>query len=582
MKKLNKKDNYPWYKFYKDVPRHLEYPDGSMVDVIASTALKYPHNYAYQYFNNRCTYKEFMEKIEACARGLKTLGVKEGDVVSICMPNTPQAINMFYAVNMVGAIANMIHPLSSEKEIEMYLNKSNSTVILTLDMNYKKVINIINNTKVTKVIIGSAGDDLKGLKKTLYSIFNADITKAIKKIEAVFLKAFKNREVLSYKKFIQKGNNYYEDVWVSRKGSDPAVILYSGGTSGVPKGILLSNLNFNAVAYQAYAMCDPAKPGDSILSIMPIFHGFGLGVCIHTCLYVGMKCILIPKFDATKLAKLIRKTRPNFLVGVPTLFEAITKNKDVKEGDFASVNAIVSGGDVMDEENLARYNEFFAKYGSKAKIRIGYGITEAVTATCLCPTNGHRPNSIGIPFPDMLYKIVEPGTINEVKPNVDGEICISGPSVMMGYLNEEEETKKTLKTHKDGRVWLHTGDIGSMDEDGYIYFKSRIKRIIVTSGYNVYPSYIENIINKHEYVTSCSVIGVSDSYRGQRVKAYVVLKKEVKISDEVEKEIKAHCQKYIAKYAMPREFEFRKELPKTLVGKIAYTVLEAEENKKQH
>ena len=582
MIKLSKKDNYPWYKFYRDVPRHLEYPDGSMVEIIASTALKYPHNYAYQYFNNKCTYKEFMEKIEACARGLKTLGVKEGDVVSICMPNTPQAINMFYAVNMVGAIANMIHPLSSEKEIEMYLNKSKSTVIFTLDMNYKKVINIINNTKVTKVIIGSAGDDLKGLKKTLYSIFNADITKAIKKIEAVFLKAFKNREVLSYKKFIQKGNNYYEDVWVSRKGNDPAVILYSGGTSGVPKGILLSNLNFNALARQAHLMCDPAKAGDSILSIMPIFHGFGLGVCIHTCLGIGMKCILIPKLDSKKLVRLIRKNRPNFLVGVPTLFEAITKNKGIKEGDFSSVHTIVSGGDMMDEENLKRYNEFFAKYGSKAKIRIGYGLTEAVAATCLCPRNGHRPNSIGIPFPDVIYKIVEIGTTKEVKPNQDGEICICGPTVMIGYLDEEEETKKTLKTHKDGRVWLHTGDIGSMDEDGYVYFKSRLKRIIITSGYNVYPSYIENIINKHEYVTSCSVIGVPDSYRGQRVKAYVVLKKEVKISDEVEKEIKAHCQKYIAKYAMPREFEFRKELPKTLVGKIAYTVLEAEENKKQH
>ena len=192
MIRLGKKNDYPWFKFYGDVPKSLEYPDCSMVEMVASTAIKYPHNYAYQYFNNKCTYKEFMEKIEACARGLKTLGVKEGDVVSICMPNTPQAITMFYAINMVGAIANMIHPLSSEKEIEMYLNKSNSTVILTLDMNYKKVINIINNTKVTKVIIGSAGDDLKGVKKILYSIFNTDLTKAIKSIEAVFLKAFKN------------------------------------------------------------------------------------------------------------------------------------------------------------------------------------------------------------------------------------------------------------------------------------------------------------------------------------------------------------------------------------------------------
>ena len=581
LKLKNKKDNYPWYKFYNDVPKHLEYPEGSMIDFLLETALKYPHNYAYQYFNNKCTYKDFMEQIEACARSLKTLGVKEDDVVSICMPNTPQALIMFYAVNMVGAIANMIHPLSSEKEIEMYLNKSKSTVIFTLDMNYKKVINIINNTKVTKVIIGSAGDDLKGLKKTLYSIFNADITKAKKKIEAVFLKAFQNREVLSYKKFIQKGNNYYEDVWTSRKGSDPAAILYSGGTSGIPKGILLSNLNFNALAKQAYYMCAPVKAGDSILSIMPIFHGFGLGVCLHTCLCIGMKCILVPKLNAKKLVKQIRKLRPNFFVGVPTLFEAVTKTKKIKAGDFSSVTTIISGGDVMDEENLKRYNEFFNKYGSKAKIRIGYGLTEAVAATCLCPTNGHRPNSIGIPFPDVIYKIVEIGTTKEAKPNTDGEICICAPNVMMGYLNEEEETKKTLKEHKDGKIWLHTGDIGSMDEDGYVYFKSRLKRIIITSGYNVYPSYIENIINKHEYVSSCSVIGVPDSYRGQRVKAYVVLKKEVKITEEVEKELKEHCQKYIAKYAIPREFEFKKELPKTLVGKIAYTVLEAEEIKKK-
>ncbi len=581
MIRLGKKNDYPWFKFYGDVPKSLEYPDCSMVEMVASTAIKYPHNYAYQYFNNKCTYKEFMEEIEACARGLKILGVKEGDVVSICMPNTPQAIIMFYAINMVGAIANMIHPLSSEKEIEMYLNKSNSTVILTLDMNYKKVINIINNTKVTKVIIGSAGDDLKGVKKILYSIFNTDLTKAIKSIEAVFLKAFKNREVLSYKRMIQKGNNYYEDVWSCSKGDDPAVILYSGGTSGVPKGILLSNRNFNALAKQAYFMCAPVKAGDSILSIMPIFHGFGLGVCIHTCFTIGGKGILVPKLEVKKLVKLIRKTRPNFLVGVPTLFEAITKNKKIKEGDFSSVTTIVSGGDMMDEENFTKYNEFFAKYGSKAKIRIGYGLTEAVAATCVCPLDGHRPNSIGIPFPDVVYKIVEIGTTKELKANQDGEICISGPSVMIGYLNEEEETNNTLKRHKDGKIWLHTGDVGSMDEDGYIYFKSRIKRIIITSGYNVYPSYIENIINKHEYVASCSVIGVPDSYRGQRVKAYVVLKKEVKISDEVEEEIKEHCKKYIAKYAMPREFEFKKELPKTLVGKIAYTVLEEEERSKE-
>ena len=414
----------------------------------------------------------------------------------------------------------------------------------------------------------------------MYNIFNADLTKAVKKIKQVFLKAFKNREVIAYKKFIKKGSLYYEDYSVEKKDSDTAVILYSGGTSGTPKGIMLSNFNFNALAYEAHYMCDPSKVGDSVLSIMPIFHGFGLGVCIHTPLHIGMTCILVPTFKAKKLIDLIRQKRPNFFVGVPTLFEALYNSSNLRKDDFSSINCIVSGGDIMDEENFNKYNEMFEKYGSKAKIRIGYGLTEACAATCLSPTSMHRSGSIGIPFPDNIYKIVKIGTTKEVKTMEDGEICIYGPTVMKGYIDEEEETKQTLKKHSDGKIWLHTGDIGCMDKDGFVYFKSRLKRIIISSGYNIYPSYIETIINKHEYVSSSTVIGVPDKYRGQIVKAFIVLKKEVKLTDEVEKEIKEYCEKHIAKYSMPRIFEFRKELPKTLVGKVAYSVLETEEKLK--
>jgi len=581
IKSILNKDNYPWYKFYGEVPHHLDYFKGSMTEYIMETALKYPNIYAISYYNNKITYKELIDKITECAKSLKTIGVKEGDIVSICMPNTPSALYMFYAVNLVGAISNMIHPLSSEKEIEMYLNKTNSKVIMTIDINYKKVINIINNTSVKKVIVSSAGDDLKGFKKMMYSIFSTDVTKATKKIKQVFLKAFQNREVMSYKKFIAKGSSYYEDYTASRKAEDTAVILYSGGTSGSPKGIMLSNLSFNALAYQAHYMCDPAKAGDSILSIMPIFHGFGLGVCIHTCLHIGMMCILVPIFKGKNLGKLIRKTKPNFMVGVPTLFEALCNNKKLKDNDFSSINCIVSGGDIMDEEQIERYNDMFKKYGSKAKIRVGYGLTEACAATCLSPTLVHREKGIGVPFPDTIYKIVKIGTTKEVDKMEDGEICICGPTVMQGYLNDDKETESVLKKHKDGQTWLHTGDIGCMDEDGFIYFKSRIKRLIVSSGYNIYPSYIEGIINKHEYVSNCTVIGIPDKYRGQIAKAFVVLKKEVKLNEGVEEEIKEYCKKYISKYSMPRIFEFRKELPKTLVGKIAYSVLEEEEKVKE-
>ena len=584
MKKLklnkSKKEDYPWFKFYGDVPRNLDYPDGSMVDVVIETAFKYPNNDALIYYNNKITYKELVDRIIDCAKSLKALGVSTGDVVSICMPNTPTALVMFYAVNMVGAVSNMIHPLSSEKEIEMYLNKTKSKYILTIDINYRKVINIINNTHVTKIIVSSAGDDLKGLKKTMYNIFKTDLTKAVKKTRQVFLKAFKNREVIPYKKFIKKGHMYYEDYSAVVKKDDTAVILYSGGTSGTPKGIMLSNCNFNALAYGAHYMCDPSKAGDSILSIMPIFHGFGLGVCIHTPLHIGMTCILVPTFKANKLINLIRKTKPNFFVGVPTLFEALCNSTGLKFGDFSSINCIVSGGDIMDEENYKKYNKMFETYGSKAKVRVGYGLTEACAATCLSPTSMHRAGSIGIPFPDNIYKIVKTGTTKEVKPMEDGEICICGPSVMKGYLNEDEETNNTLKKHDDGMIWLHTGDIGCMDKDGFVYFKSRLKRIIISSGYNIYPSYIETVINKHEYVSSSTVIGVPDKYRGEIAKAFVVLKKEVKLTDEVKEEIKSYCEKNISKFAMPRVFEFRKELPKTLVGKVAYTVLETEEKLK--
>lgn len=579
--KLNRED-YPWYNFYKDVPKHLKYSDDLMVEVVMKVALKYPNAYAIEYYNNKITYKELVDRIVACAKSLKTIGVNQGDIVSICMPNTPEALIMFYAVNLVGAVSNMIHPLSSEKEIEMYLNKTKSKVIMTIDMNYKKVINIINNTSVSKIIISSAGYSLKGFKKKMYSIFNTDVTKAIKKIRQVFLKAFQNREVISYKKFAQKGNSYYEDYACDKKGDDLAVILYSGGTSGIPKGIMLSNNNINALSFQTSLMCGSLGPGDSIIAILPIFHGFGLGVCIHTCLFVGAKAILVPIFKAKKLNDLIKKTNPTVLVGVPTLFEALVRNEHKKGLDLSNIKLIISGGDVLPENKYNEYNEFFARHGSKAKIRVGYGLTESTAASCFTPSNvKHRPNSIGIPLPDMIYKIVKIGTTKEADVMEDGEICINGPTVMLGYLNEEEETRNTLREHKDGKIWLHTGDVGCMDEDGFVYFKSRIKRIIISSGYNVYPSYIEEIINKHEYVSNSTVIGVPDKYRGQRVKAYVVLKKEVKLDENVKEEIKQYCEKYIAKYALPREYEFKNELPKTLVGKIAYTVLEEEEKLKE-
>jgi len=571
MKKLksNKKnkDNRRWINQYKDVKANLEYPNSSMVDALMEVSRKYPEYYAYEYFGNKVTYRIFMRQIEDVAKALKNYGVEKDDRVTICMPSTPEAICMVYAVNLVGAVASMIHPLSSEKEIENYINQADSKFMLALDMTVEKIMNIKRNTKLQKIIVASAGDSMPPLMRELYKITN------YKK----HVKLPKDDNIVLWNKFISSAPDYVGVCHEPRKSSDLAVILYSGGTTGTPKGIMLSNLCFNALALEAHEMIKQAQPGNSVLALLPIFHGFGLAVCIHTPLLKGMKCTLIPQFNAKKFGELIKKNKPTFLAGVPTLYEALLKQK-LGEKDLECVEAVISGGDILSPELKKKVDTYLKEHGSNAKIRVGYGLTEATAATCLSKENTEVEGCIGFPLPDTYFKIVKLDTHVEADIDEDGEICISGPTVMMGYLNNEKETNQVLRYHDDGRLWLHTGDIGSMDEEGTIIFKQRIKRMIVSSGYNVYPSYIENVIISHPDVLACTVIGIPDKYRGQVAKAYIVLKEGVEETHELKNEIKELCKKNISKYAIPKEYEYRKQLPKTLVGKVAFTKLEEENN----
>lgn len=567
MKKLSlKSSDRPWIKFYKPgVAANLNYSDTSMVGYLLETVARFPEHIAYEYYGNTVSFRDFYRQIKETAKSLKAQGVKEGDIVSICMPNTPSAIMMFYAVNMVGAIASMVHPLSAENEIQDYLNESNSSLLFVLDLVYDKVRNIIDETGVKKVVIGSVSDNLKPIKKILYKYKSRGTTPRIELSD----------DIMTWNEFLNYGYDYEGEVVELRKPEDPAVILYSGGTTGKPKGILLSNLNFNSLALQSKLMCDPASEGDSILSILPIFHGFGLGVCIHTALCIGMKCILIPDFSSKKLVSAIKKYQPNFLCGVPSLFELLAKTSKLGKNDLACIKCAVCGGDFMDANLKHQVDECLKVHGSNAEVRVGYGLTEASAATCLTPSGEYKDNSIGVPFPDTYYKIVAFGTHDEVDFGVDGEICISGPTVMLGYINNVDENLKTLMTHKeDKKLWLHTGDVGCMDKDGVIYYKQRAKRIIISNGYNIYPSHIESIIKSHESVLTCVVIGIPHPHKVQVAKAFIVLKDGIKPSREVEKSIKEYCEKNIAKYALPYEYEFRDSLPTTLVGKVAYRKLE--------
>lgn len=557
----------PWKDYMGDVPMHLDYFEGSMFEAVEQIAKKYPNYVAFDFMGKPTTYKELVQQIETCAKALKTIGIRQGDKVTIAMPNCPQAVYLFYAVNLVGGIANMIHPLSAEKEIEFYLNESGSVTAITLDQFYHKFEAVRKNTQVVNIIIASIKDALAQPIKAGYMLTSG---RKIEKIPA-------DAPVIRWNDFLKLSKCCFYDYKVRRTGEDPAVILYSGGTTGTTKGIVLTNKNFNALGQQVVAANPMFRPGDKMLAAMPIFHGFGLGVCIHTMLVNGGRCILVPRFTPKSYAKDLVKHRCNFIAGVPTLYEALLRLPDMEGKDLSCLKGVFSGGDSLSVELKKKFDKFLYDHKASIQVREGYGTTETVTACCLTPSHMHKEGSIGLPFPDTYIKIVTPGTDHELPYGQEGEILLAGPTVMKEYMHHPEETAQTLQKHADGLTWVYTGDLGTMDEQGFVYFKGRAKRMIVTSGYNVYPAQIENILDAHEYVQMSCVIGVPDSYKMQKVKAFVKLAAGVEANDATKQAILDHCRKHVAKYAMPYDIEFKAEMPKTLVGKVAYRVLEEEE-----
>ena len=557
----------PWVKNLGDVPAHLDYFQGSMYEAVERIARQNPNAVAFDFMGRSTTYKKMIEEIQRCAKSLRTIGVREGDCVTIAMPNCPQAIYVFYAANLIGAIANMVHPLSSEKEIEFYINESKSVTVVTLDQFYHKVEAIRQNTCAVNIVIARIRDALSKPLKAGYMLTEG------RKLE----KIPNDVPVIRWDEFCSLGKACFWNYKVPRKADDPAVILYSGGTTGKTKGILLTNLNFNALAQQIIATNPMFRPGDKMLSAMPLFHGFGLGVCIHSMLANGGRCILVPRFTADSYAKLITKYKCNFIAGVPTLYEALLRLPSMDKADLSCLKGVFSGGDSLSVELKKKVDKFLYDHRSMVQVREGYGTTETVTASCLTPIHMAKEGSIGLPFPDMYFKIVEPGTDVEVPYGQEGEILMAGPTVMKEYVNHPEETAQTLRHHADGLTWVYTGDLGVMDADGFVYFRGRKKRMIITSGYNVYPGQLENILDANPMVQMSCVIGVPDPYKMQKVKAFVMLASGVEPTQETEDKLMRYCRQHIAKYALPYDIEFRKTLPTTLVGKVAYRELEDEE-----
>ena len=556
----------PWLAYYGSTPASLTYPDKTMYQLLADTAQQYPDHIAYVFQGKKTTYAQFLQRIDATARGLYRSGIRKGDRVTICMPNCPQALDCFYGLNRIGAIPNMIHPLSAAQEIAFYLNASESKAILTLDQFYEKVASILPQVQNdVEIWLADIADELPFPLNLLYPL-----TKK-------YPLPPRDGYYFLWKNVLAGGKKQANLPAHDGSADDCAAILYSGGTTGTTKGIMLSNRNFNALALQTIAASGyESIAGMKMLSVMPIFHGFGLGIGIHTALIGGASCILVPQFNMKTYADILRKQKPDFIPGVPTLFEALLRAESLKNADLSFLKGIFCGGDSLSPELKKKVDAFLSAHGCTQQIREGYGTTECVTASCLTPKDYAREGSIGVPYPDTFYKIVTPGTTDEVPPMTEGEICLSGPTVMLGYMDNPEETAATLRPHADGKTWLHTGDLGYMDADGFVYFRQRIKRMIISSGYNIYPSQLENIIDRHEKVLLSCVIGIPDDYKGQRLRAYIVPAPGIAPTEELKQELLGHCAQHIARYALPKEIVFRTELPKTLVGKVAYRVLEEE------
>lgn len=474
---------------------------------------------------------------------------------------------MVYAVNMVGAVCNMVHPLSSEKELEYYVKVSDSKYVLVFDAVFDKIYKIRDTAQLERIIVVRPSDGLGFLKQRMYKLLH---------VKKVRLPANDSRVVL-WEDFIANSYFYQGNYHEERSANDLAAIMYSGGTTGAPKAVMLSNGNINTETTCIGPMIRQIAPGATVLSILPLFHCFGLGICIHTPLCKGMNCILIPAFSHKQFGDIIKKNSPNFIVGVPTLFEALVNTK-LKGDELKSVDAAICGGDALNKTLRDKVNNYLKDHGSNAKIRVGYGLTEGSGAVCLSPENTFADGIIGMPFPDTDFKIVKNDTFKEQPTGKEGEICISGPLVMMGYLGDDVETAQTIRLHDDGKLWLHTGDLGYLSDDGLVYFAQRLKRMIISSGYNIYPTHLESVINSHEAVLTSTVIGVDHPYKGQVPKAYIVLKPGYKASKRMEREIRELLERNVPIYALPTSYEFRDKLPQTLVGKVAFKKLE-EENK---
>ena len=553
----------PWLAHYPDeIPASIEYSNIPLQSYLQETGTKYPDKVAIHFMGKDLTYHEVYMSSLKFANYLKGLGVKKGDRVAIMLPNTPQSVIAYYGVLFVGGIVVQTNPLYVERELEYQMKDSGAKVILTMDILFPRVSSIRSNTNLEHVIVTAIKDYLPFPKNLIYPYIQ-------KKQYGI---------VVNVK---HEGNNHLFTEIMKAASKEPipieidvendlALLQYTGGTTGFPKGVMLTHKNLisntsmcNAWMYK----CEEGK--ESILAVLPFFHVYGMTTVLILAVMQAYKMIILPKFDPETTLKTIHKQRPTLFPGAPTIYIGLLNHKSLNKYDLSSIKSCMSGSAPLPVEIQDQFEKV-----TEGKLVEGYGLTETspVTHSNFFWDRPRVKGSIGVPWPDTEAAIVSAETGEVLPPGEIGEIGIKGPQVMKGYWNRPDDTENTFKNG-----WFLTGDLGYMDESGYFFVVDRKKDLIIAGGYNIYPREVEEVLYEHEAIQEAVVAGVPDPYRGETVKAYVVLKEGAVVS---EKELNEFARKHLAAYKAPRLYEFRSELPKTAIGKILRRSLVDEEKKK--
>ena len=560
----------PWLKFYSEKSRNYKIPGCSIYEYMTQCSNEYGDCVALEYFGQTVTYNQMQKNIEKVAKALKSFGIKERDIVSVCLPNIPEVVYVFYAINRIGAVANMLDPRNNAEDLKEALNDAKSTLLFSLDTVVEKFDTIIYETGVKQVVAISALNTLPVLLQKIVML----------KDKSLGVKLPPKAIYTTYKRFVSQERNYNGVLNGEYDAEAPAVIAYTGGTTGKPKGVVTTNRCMNAMVVLNAEMDYNVEIGDRCLAIAPPWTYYGLSNSLNAYLAMGLQVVLIPKLEADGLGKLIKKYKPNHIISVPSALYSVMQCEEIEAENLSFIKTIIVGADKLTEQLEVAFNHFLEEHGCETVVTKGYGMTEVTAATTYTRNNCNIIGSVGIPYIANIVSVFSYDTeeIEEYKIGTTGEIAIHGPMLMQGYFGKyKSETGQVLKKHKDGKLWAHTGDLGHIDEDGRLHVDGRIKRMFVKNGYKIFPGAIEECIRKHPAIKECAVVAVEDDYNGNEIKAYMVQKKDVEESkEEIWNEVLNILQVSLFDYELPGTFEFLEKLPLTGMGKIDYRALEKE------